>query len=94
MAGVAVALRDGRAHFSVRLAPRAGRSAIAGARDGVLAVRVAAAPIGGAANAALIELLADALDVAPSAIRLEAGVTARLKRLSVPGAAAGSLRRL
>jgi hypothetical protein len=30
--------RDGRAHFAVRLIPRASRNAVAGVRDGVLHV--------------------------------------------------------
>ncbi len=75
--------------LAVRLTPRAGRDRIDGivAVDGrpVLAARVAAAPVEGAANRALLRLVAAALGVAKSAVTLEAGATARVKRLRVEG---------
>jgi uncharacterized protein (TIGR00251 family) len=78
---------------TVRLTPRGGRDAIDGVdqlADGraVVKVRVRAVPENGAANAALIRLLAEKLDVAASAIRLESGATARIKILRVEGDAA------
>jgi uncharacterized protein YggU (UPF0235/DUF167 family) len=60
-------------------------------RDGVLAVRVAAPPVDGAANAALIRVLAAALDVPPSAIAVVAGTTARVKRVEVRGMPAAAI---
>ena len=86
--------RDGRAHFAVRLIPRASRSVVAGVREGVLQVRVTAAPVNGAANRALVDLLGETLHVGPTAIRIEAGATASRKRLSVPLVALGRLRSL
>jgi uncharacterized protein len=86
--------RDGRAHFAVRLIPRASRTAIAGVRDGVLHVRVTAAPVDGAANRALMELLGKRLRVGPTSIRIEAGATASRKRVSVPHDALARLRAL
>jgi len=86
--------RDGRAHFAVRLIPRASRTAIAGVREGVLHVRVTAAPVNGAANRALLELLAKALRVGPTTIRIESGATSSRKRLSVPRDALDRLRTL
>ena len=78
--------------FSVRLTPRAGRDAIGGVDpDGTLRVRVAAPPVDGAANRALVRFIAAVLDVAPSAVRIEAGESARLKRLSVAGADAAAV---
>jgi len=56
-----------------------------------LRVRVAAPPVDGAANAALIRLLANELDIAPSAIRLVSGMTGRRK---VIGISAGQRDRL
>jgi uncharacterized protein len=70
--------------FAVRVTPRAARSGIAGERDGALLVRVTAAPTDGAANEAVVRLIAKVLDIAPSSIRLEHGGTARSKVLSVP----------
>jgi uncharacterized protein (TIGR00251 family) len=75
---------------TVRLTPKGGRDAIDGiARlaDGraVVKARVRSAPSEGAANAALIRLMADALAVAPRGVSLAAGATARIKRLKIAG---------
>jgi uncharacterized protein len=86
--------RDGRAHFAVRLIPRASRNAVAGVREGVLHVRVTAAPVDGAANQALLELLGKSLRLGPTTIRIESGATASRKRLSVPFSALERLRAL
>lgn len=94
MPALAVDERDGRAQFSVRLIPRASRTAVAGVRDGALHVRVTAAPVGGAANRALVELLSKTLRVGVTAIRIESGATSSRKRLSAPQAALGRLRAL
>ena len=78
----------------VRLTPKGGRDAIDGVEaraDGrcVLKVRVRAAASEGEANAAVVRLLAKTLRVAPRAVSLVAGETARIKRLRIdgPGAA-------
>jgi len=55
-------------------------------------VRVAAAPVDGAANAALLRLLAAALDVAPSRLRIAAGAAARRKIVEAEGLDAGAIR--
>ena len=65
--------------FAVRLTPRAGRDAVDGVVDGILRVRVAAPPVDGAANDALLRLLASELDVPRRAVRLVSGDTARQK---------------
>jgi uncharacterized protein len=72
--------------FAVRVTPRGGRDAVEGwTRDGagrpVLKVRVAAAAADGAANAAVIALIAKALKRPKSALRLVSGQTARVKRI-------------
>jgi len=78
---------------TVRLTPKGGRDAIDGLErlaDGraVLKVRVRAAPSEGAANAALVRLMAQALDVPPRQVSLTAGATARVKRIKIAGDAA------
>ena len=94
MPDLAVDERDRRAHFVVRLIPRASRSTVAGVREGVLHVRVTAPPVNGAANRALVELLGKTLHLGPTAIRIESGATSARKRLSVPAEALDRLRRL
>ena len=69
--------------FAVRLTPRAGRDAVDGVVDGILRVRVAAPPVDGAANDALLRLLASELDVPRRAVRLVSGETARHKVVAV-----------
>jgi uncharacterized protein YggU (UPF0235/DUF167 family) len=71
--------------FAVRLTPRAGADRIDGVRDGELLVRVAAPPADGAANAALLRLVAAELDVPRTSLRLLAGATARHKLLAIDG---------
>ena len=72
--------------FAVRLTPRGGADRIEGVTDdGVLRVRVAAAPVDDAANRALVRLLAAELGVPPSAIRIASGATGRRKTLLVDG---------
>jgi uncharacterized protein (TIGR00251 family) len=69
----------------VRVTPRAGRTAIAGTRDDVLLVKLAAAPVDGAANEALITLLADVFGVRRRDLTILSGYTGRLKRVAVTG---------
>ena len=56
--------------FAVRLTPRAALERVDGVVDGVLRCRVTAPPVEGAANAALVRLLARELDVPRRAVRI------------------------
>jgi uncharacterized protein len=87
--------RDGeRLSFRVRVTPRAAANAVGGERDGALLVRVTAPPVEGKANHAVVELLAEALDVPPSEVHVDRGAAARTKRVSVPRRADAALHRL
>ena len=77
----------------VRVVPRAGRSALAGVRDGALLIRVAAAPVRGAANDALTEVLASVLDLPRRRIQLVSGGRTRLKRVRIEGLGASEVVR-
>lgn len=55
--------------------------------DGVLRIRVAAPAVEGAANAALVRLLADELGLAAREVRIVAGAKARHKLVTVDGVA-------
>jgi uncharacterized protein YggU (UPF0235/DUF167 family) len=59
----------------------------------VLKLRVSAAAAEGAANAAVIALVAKAVGVPRSAVRIASGETARVKRLEIAGADAADLER-
>jgi uncharacterized protein (TIGR00251 family) len=77
----------------VRVQPRAPRSEIVGWRaDGTLSVRVAAPPVKGQANAALVALLAGALDLRPSAVSVERGTRGRDKLVRVAGLTPAEIR--
>jgi uncharacterized protein len=78
----------------VRVQPRASRSEIVGWRaDGALSVRVAAPPVEGQANAALADLLADALDVRRTAVTIEHGSRGRDKLVRITGLTPAQVRR-
>jgi len=72
--------------FKVHVVPRASRSEIVGEHNGALRVRIAAAPVDGAANDAVIRTLAKAFKVSPSEIQILAGHTSRLKQVRITGA--------
>lgn len=64
---------------------RARRNEVVAQPDGIFRVRVTAAPEGGAANRAVIALLAEALGVAPSRIALVRGASSRDKLFRIEG---------
>jgi uncharacterized protein (TIGR00251 family) len=75
---------------TVRLTPKGGRDAIDGIEllgDGrpVLKARVRTAASDGEANAALLKLMSQALDVSARQVSLVGGATARLKRVKIDG---------
>jgi uncharacterized protein (TIGR00251 family) len=74
------------AMLRLRVQPRASRPGIGGWRaDGALAVRVAAAPVDGAANAAVTAVVAGALGVRPAAVTIVRGQRSRDKVVRVEG---------
>lgn len=71
------------ATIKVRVQPRSSRNEVVGYQDDVLRLRVIAPPEGGKANEAVISLLAGALGVAKSQVRIVRGHTSRDKLVSV-----------
>ena len=67
----------------MRVQPRASRSEVAGLCGDEIRVRIAAPPVDGAANEALVQLLADRLGVPRSAVEVVAGAAARRKIVRV-----------
>lgn len=86
------------ARLAVRVTPKGGRDAVDGwaadeAGRPVLKVRVSAAASDGAANAAVLALIAKALKVPRSAVRIVSGETSRIKRLDIEGVADADVER-
>ncbi len=77
----------------VRAVPRASRNALDGVVEGALRVRLAAPPVEGAANKALIAFLAEVLEVSKRDIAIAMGDHGRRKLVRVAGLAADEVRR-
>ena len=71
--------------------PRAGKTAVVGPHGDALKVRVAAPPVEGAANEALVEFLASALGVARSHVAVRTGASSRRKLVRVDGVTANDV---
>ncbi len=82
-----VVVRPGKTgvRVNVRVVPRGSKTAIEGVRDGSLLVRVTAPPVGGAANAAVVDVLAGAFGTAKRDIRVVSGQAARRKTVEIGG---------
>lgn len=74
--------------LSLRVVPRARKSEIVGVHGDALKVRLAAPPVEGAANRALVVFLAHCLQVRKQQISIESGERSRQKRVRVAGLAA------
>jgi uncharacterized protein (TIGR00251 family) len=81
----------GGVELSVLVQPRASRTKVVGEHDGRLKIALAAPPVDGEANAALIEFLSDELGVRKADVTLLDGQTSRRKRLVVRGVASADL---
>jgi uncharacterized protein (TIGR00251 family) len=89
-----VQVRGSTVRISVHVQPRAARSEIVGLHGAALKVRLQAPPVDGAANEALVALLADRLGVAPRAVKVVAGASSRAKTVEVEGTTEAAVRAL
>jgi len=80
--------------LDVHVIPRAKKTVIDGERDGALLIRLAAPPVEGAANDALIRYLAALCDLPRHAIRIVSGERGRRKRVAIEGVSVDSMREL
>jgi uncharacterized protein (TIGR00251 family) len=76
---------EGGAAFPVRVVPRASKNEISGRHGDAVKIRLTAAPVEGAANEALVDFLAEVLDVRKSQIEILSGHTSRDKVVCVIG---------
>lgn len=85
---------DGSYVLALHIQPGAKKTGIAGLHGEALKIRLAAPPVDGKANAALIEFLAKTCGVPRSALELVSGEASRTKRVRITGADQAVLLRL
>ena len=71
--------------FAVKVQPNASRTCVGGREGDFLKIRLAAPPVDGKANAALIEFLARRLSVPKACVHIRSGVSSRRKVIQVEG---------
>ncbi len=76
---------DGRVTLTLHIQPGAKKTEFAGLHGDALKIRLAAPPVDGKANEALLRFIADELDLPKSAVTLKSGQTSRRKVLEVMG---------
>lgn len=86
--------RDAAARLTLHIQPGARKTEVAGLHGDALKIRLAAPPVDGKANAALIEFVAARLGVAKSSVGLVSGQTSRRKILEVAAAPPDTEQRL
>ena len=83
--GLAIQEKDGSLIIPVRVVPRAKKNEIVGVEGGAVKIRIAAPPVRGKANEALVEFLAQALGVRKGQVEIVRGQRARNKTIRVRG---------
>jgi len=79
--------REDSGRIVVQVQPNAGKNGIARFEDNVWYIKVAALPVKGKANQALIEFLSDILAINKTSFTIEKGITSRRKVIAVEGLA-------
>lgn len=82
------------ARITVRVTPRSASERVEAGTGGVPLVRVAAAPADGKANASVCRIVAEALGVPKTSVRVVRGHASRVKTLEVDGASQQAVDRL
>ncbi len=85
---------DGRITLTLHIQPGAKKTEFAGLHGDALKIRLAAPPVDGKANDALIKFVAETLKLPKSAVNLKSGQTSRRKVLEVSGSTREALARL
>lgn len=75
----------GGVRLAIYVQPRASRTECAGLHDDAIRIRLAAPPVDGEANDALVRFLADRLGVTRGAVRIVSGQAGRRKIVQVEG---------
>jgi uncharacterized protein (TIGR00251 family) len=80
-------IEDGRQGplLTVHVQPKAAQTACVGVHGQALKIRIAAPPVGGAANEELVRFLAEELSLPAAAVHIVSGERARRKRVRLTG---------
>lgn len=82
---IAFTEKDDAITFAVRVVPRASKSEVVGEHDGMLKVRIASPPVDGAANEALVKLLAKTFGASKNAVEIVSGQSSKTKQIRITG---------
>lgn len=81
------------ARLDIRVIPRAPRTKVDGERAGAILIRLAAPPVDGAANDALVAFLAESLGLPRRNVTIVSGDRSRDKRVQITGLDGPEIRR-
>ena len=85
---------DGRITLTLHIQPGAKKTEVAGQHGEALKIRLAAPPVDGKANEALLRFVAETLGLPKSAVSLKSGQTSRRKVVEVSGTTHEAVARL
>ena len=85
---------DGRITLTLHIQPGAKKTEFAGRHGDALKIRLAAPPVDGKANEALVKFIAATLHLPKSSVMLKSGQTSRRKVLEVSGAESSNIAAL
>lgn len=71
--------------LKLHVTPRGSKNEVTGWREDVLCVKITAPPVEGAANAAIVKFIADALGIRKSQVDMVSGEKSREKTLRISG---------
>src|SRR4030042_2779277 len=80
---IKIVRRQNAVVFYVKVVPAGSRTSFEGIYDGMLKIKLSAAPEKGKANKALIDFLADKLDVKRKSVKIISGLTSKVKQVAV-----------
>jgi len=80
--------------FRVRVQPGASKNEIVGVQQDALKIRISAPPVEGKANKALVQFLAEQLEVRRSQVEILSGHTSRIKTIRVIGEGTTGLKKM
>jgi uncharacterized protein (TIGR00251 family) len=81
------------ATFSIRVQPRAARTAITGTMGDALKVSLSAPPLDGRANAAVVDFISDILSVPRASVQVVSGERSRNKIVRIAGCSGAEVQR-